>query len=117
MEQTHEVHPDTNTELPVKVKEEGEKELTAMQEAINDLKFMANRQNEGIVRIAWNMAITICEQHLDREKEQHFKTYMQALYHNMSTEETMMEEQVNITKDGMFWKEFIAYFNNKYGTP
>lgn len=24
MEQTHEVHPDTNTELPVKVKEEGE---------------------------------------------------------------------------------------------
>lgn len=48
---------------------------TALQEAIEDLKFMANKQTEPLQRIAFNMAITICEQHLPKELdgEQHLK--------------------------------------------
>ena len=33
---THEVHPDTNTELPVKVKEEGEKDERFTDKALFD---------------------------------------------------------------------------------
>ena len=48
---------------------------TALQEAIEDLKFMANKQRNPLERIAFNMAITICEQHLPKELdgEQHLK--------------------------------------------
>lgn len=50
-------------------------EKKAIQEAIEDLKFMANKQTEPLQRIAFNMAITICEQHLPKELdgEQHLK--------------------------------------------
>ena len=50
-------------------------EKKAIQEAIEDLKFMSNKQTEPLQRIAFNMAITICEQHLPKELdgEQHLK--------------------------------------------
>ena len=46
-----------------------------LQEAIEDLKFMANKQTEPLQRIAFNIAITICEQHLPKELdgEKHLK--------------------------------------------
>ena len=43
-------------------------EKKAIQEAIEDLKFMANKQRNPLERIAFNMAITICEQHLPKER-------------------------------------------------
>jgi len=41
--------------------------VDGLKDAIDDLKFMANKQTEPLQRVAFNIAITICEQHLSKE--------------------------------------------------
>jgi hypothetical protein len=42
---------------------------TALQDAIQDLTFMAEKQKEPLLKICYVMAITICEQHLPKERK------------------------------------------------
>lgn len=51
------------------------KELTAMQKAIEDITFMRDRCEHPFATIAYGMAISICELHLETEMQQIFGAY------------------------------------------
>lgn len=43
---------------------------TPLEKAIEDLKFMKDKANDAMADIIWGMAITLCEQHIEYEKNE-----------------------------------------------
>lgn len=43
--------------------------ITAMQQAIEDLKFMEDKADNVFARLAYNLSVTICKQYIEKEKQ------------------------------------------------
>lgn len=81
---------------------------TAIEVAIEDIKYLRDRATDPLVKIAYNMAITVCEQQIEDEKKQIVDAYNGGDF--MAT----TKERLDYDEADHEYKDAETYFTNTF---